>query len=177
RVECGDVVLGLASSGLHSNGFSLVRAIVKAAGLDLGRTYPDLEEDRTLGQVLLTPTRIYVRAVLGVLSHYRVKKVVGAMAHITGGGLAANLERVLPDDLDIRIKTAAWSPPPIFAFLQRHGNVDDAEMQRVFNLGVGFVLVVRPDFARSIVGQLEKTGETVHRLGTVVRGDGHVRLD
>jgi len=174
RVEVDDVVLGLASSGVHSNGYSLVRAIVREAKLDLHQTYDELETDRTLGQVLLEPTRIYVKPVLSVLNHYRVKRVVNGIAHITGGGLVGNIDRCLPDKLDARIDRNAWPVPPVFRFLQKHGHMDQAEVDRVFNQGIGYCLVVRPDFADSITRQLDQAGETVYRIGRIVKGNGKV---
>jgi len=180
RVEPGDVVLGLASAGVHSNGFSLVRKIVEHAKLDLGRVYPELAGDNgapeTLGEVLLTPTRIYAPSIVRVLRAYKVKKVVTGMAHITGGGLAANLERALPEHVDAVIRADAWEVPGVFPFLQRHGDVSDEEMARVFNMGVGYCLIVRPTFADSIAKRLEKQGERVYHLGKITKGKGRVRI-
>ncbi|MFI4897300.1 MAG: phosphoribosylformylglycinamidine cyclo-ligase [Phycisphaerales bacterium JB059] len=180
RVEPGDVVLGLASDGVHSNGFSLVRKIVEHANLDLGRVYPELAGDNgapeTLGEVLLTPTRIYARSIVRVLRAYKVKKVVTGMAHITGGGLASNLERALPEHVDAVVRADAWDVPPVFPFLQRHGDVSDEEMARVFNMGVGYCLIVRPTFADSIAKRLEKQGERVYHLGKITKGKGRVRI-
>jgi phosphoribosylformylglycinamidine cyclo-ligase len=194
RVEPGDVVLGLASDGIHSNGYSLVRKVVAEAGLDLGRVYEDLvgemvakprrgkaangkarrEPPRTLGQVLLTPTRIYVTPIMKLLKGYRVKKVIGGMAHITGSGLAGNLCRALHPGVDAVIDTSSWPVPPVFRFLQDRGGIADAEMRRVFNMGIGFCLIVRPAFADSVAGQLRRLGERVHRIGLVVKGRGEV---
>ncbi|MCB9844922.1 MAG: phosphoribosylformylglycinamidine cyclo-ligase [Phycisphaeraceae bacterium] len=176
RVSPGDVVLGLASSGVHSNGFSLVRRIVSHAKLDLGRVYADLDPSRTLGEVLLTPTRIYTRSVGRVLRTYRVKSVVTGMAHITGGGLAGNLARSIGPECDAVLRRSAWEAPPVFEFLRRHGRVDPEEMDRVFNMGVGYCLVVRPTFADAISRRLERAGERVFRLGRIARGKGRVRL-
>lgn len=176
----GDIVLGLASSGVHSNGFTLVRAILKDAGLDLARCYPDLAEpgkpERTLAEVLLTPTRIYAESIVRVQRAYRVKKVITAMAHVTGGGLTDNLERVLSPDVDALIDPGSWPAPPIFPFLQRHGRVDDAEMRRVFNMGVGYVVVVRPTFADAVAHRLGRAGEQVFRIGELRKGSGKVRV-
>ncbi|MDP7348990.1 MAG: AIR synthase-related protein, partial [Phycisphaeraceae bacterium] len=121
-------------------------------------------------------TRIYAKPIVQLLRRYRVKQVVSGMAHITGGGLGGNVNRALPDDVDVAINTRAWAVPPVFEFIKRQGNVDDDEMMRVFNMGIGFVLIVRPFFADSVQRQLEKSGETVHVLGKVVRGTGRVRL-
>ncbi len=176
RVEPGDVMIALASSGVHSNGFALVRAIVREAGLGLDQLYPELGE-QTLGAVLLTPTRIYARPILKLLRRYKVKRVVSAMAHNTGSGLPGNLVRFLPDNADAVVDRGSWSIPPIFEFLRRHGNVDRDEMLDVFNLGVGYVVVVRPNFAESAARQLAKLGETAWVLGEIVKGSGKVRFD
>jgi phosphoribosylformylglycinamidine cyclo-ligase len=174
RVEPGDLVLGLASSGIHSNGYSLVRRIVKHARLKLDKVYGELEDDRPLGEVLLTPTRIYARQIAKLLRAYRVKQVVSGMAHITGGGLAANLERSLNDKVDALLKPGSWDTPPVFDFLQAAGDVADDEMARVFNMGVGYCLIVRPTFADSIAAQLEKMGEQVWTIGRIKAGKGRV---
>lgn len=176
RVEKGDVVLGLASSGVHSNGYSLVRAIVKKARLKLDKVYPELDKNKTLGQVLLEPTRIYVKPVINVLHKYKVKKPVSGMAHITGGGLPGNLNRALPEDLDAKLSRKAWDVPPIFTFLQEKGGVAEAEMLKVFNMGVGYTLIVRPHFADAVEKQLKRDGEQVFRLGEIVKGSGRVRF-
>ncbi len=176
RSESGDVIVGLASSGVHSNGFSLVRATIKKAGLRLDKVYGELDETKTLGQVLLTPTRIYTKSVISVLRKYRVKRPISAMSHITGGGLGGNVMRTLSSELDARIDSKAWPRPGVFDFLQRQGGIDDDEMWRVFNMGIGFVLVVRPHFAEAVMRKLRRAGEQVYVLGKVVRGTGRVRL-
>jgi len=159
-VVAGDTVLGLASAGVHSNGYSLVRRIV--AGADLTAAFGD----RTLGQTLMAPTRIYVPAVLAL---HRAG-LLHAAAHITGGGLPGNLDRVLPEGLDAELDTAGWELPPVFGWLARTGNVAAEEMLRVFNCGIGMALVVGdPDRAASL---LEEAGETVFRIGRVVTGTG-----
>ncbi|MDX1681905.1 MAG: phosphoribosylformylglycinamidine cyclo-ligase [Phycisphaeraceae bacterium] len=174
RIEKGDIVLGLASSGIHSNGYSLVRRIVDEAGLDLDKPSEKLDDERTLGEVLLEPTRIYARAVVRVLRAYKVKQPVAGMAHITGGGLEGNLNRVLGDKLNARIDRDTIPTPPVFRLLQKAGGVEEAEMWRVFNMGVGYCLVVRPYFADAITARLEKAGETVLRMGEIVKGTGEV---
>ncbi len=174
RISPGDVVIGLASSGVHSNGYSLVRAIIRDRKLDLERPYGELETDRTLGEVLLEPTRIYVRPVLSLLNRYKVKQPVLGMAHITGGGLPGNVNRVLPSNVDARIERSAWPVPPVFGFLQAQGQVDEAEMLRVFNMGIGYVLIVRPHFADSMLEQLRRAGEQPRILGRTVAGTGKV---
>lgn len=176
RVEPGDVVLGLASSGVHSNGYSLVRTILSSARLKLDKTYREVDPDRSLGEVLLKPTRIYAEPIVKLLRSYRVKKVVSAMAHITGGGLAGNLARSLPDNCDAAIDRRTWPVPPVFEFLQRHGNVDPDEMDRVFNMGVGFVLIVRPTFAEGVAKKLTRAGERVHMIGRITKGKGRVKI-
>ena len=174
--EPGDVILGLGSSGIHSNGYSLVRAIVKEGGLKPNKIYPALDKDRSLGQVLLEPTRIYAKPVLSVLRKYRVKRVITAMSHITGGGLPGNVPRTLGSHLNARIRRRAWQVPPIFDFLQEYGEIDDAEMLKVFNMGVGYIIVVRPHFANAVAAQLNKLGEHVWQLGRVVSGTGRLVL-
>jgi phosphoribosylformylglycinamidine cyclo-ligase len=176
RIRPGDVVLGLASSGLHSNGYTLARKIVfEAAGLAVTDTIPDL--GRTVADALLEPTRLYVRPVLRVLRHYTVKHVVHGMAHVTGGGLAGNVARILPEGVEARLAKDAWPVPPIFTWLQQAGGVAEKEMRRVFNMGIGFVMVVSEYFADHIAAMLEKDGETVHRLGRIAAGKGGVVLE
>lgn len=178
RVQAGDVILGLASSGIHSNGYSLVRAIVKKARLSLTKVYDQVQDPkaRPLGQVLLTPTRIYVPSVLDVMRQYRVKQPISAMAHITGGGLPGNLPRSFPESLDAVIDTQSWQVPGLFRFLQQRADIDDAEMWRVFNMGVGYVMIVRPWFADSIVRKLKRAGEDAWVMGKMTSGSGQVRF-
>jgi len=174
KVEVGDCILGLASSGLHSNGFSLARHICfKKLGLKPDEKIAEFG-NKSIGEVLLTPTRIYVRSVVRILGHYKVKQIVHAMVHITGSGLVGNIPRVLPTDCDAVISRSAWQIPPIFDFLQKNGPVEQEEMFRVFNMGIGFILIISPDFADSIIRQLARTGETVYNLGTITRGSGKV---
>lgn len=187
-ISAGDVVLGVASSGLHSNGFSLVRKIVfDIAKLDVNDAMPPgfvgAVSDResasetpptTVGEVLLTPTTIYARAVRGVLAHYKVKTVVHGIAHITGGGIFENLDRILPPGVGVTIDRGSWPVPPVFAWLQKLGDVDDAEMYRVFNMGVGLALVVSPYYAESIQQQLAKSGLESWVIGRIVVGEQRV---
>lgn len=175
RVNVGDVVLGLASDGVHSNGYTLVRKVVESAKLDLGHVYPELDAKKTLGQVLLTPTRLYADPIVRLLRSYRVKQVVSGMAHITGSGLAGNLCRALPPTMDAKVRRNSWPVPPVFPFLQKHGNITDDEMARVFNRGVGYCVVVRPAFADAVAERLTKFGETVSVIGEIVKGSGIVR--
>ena len=164
-----DVVLGVASSGLHSNGYSLARKIAfEIAGQKVDSVIDEL--GGTLGDVLLAPTRIYVRPIRKVLSHYRIKNVVHGIAHITGGGLLENLERIMPPEAQAVIRRGSWPVPPIFTWLQRHGEVDQDEMERVFNMGIGLVLIVSGYYADSIRGQLSKCGLESWPIGSVQKG-------
>jgi phosphoribosylformylglycinamidine cyclo-ligase len=174
KIEEGDVVLGLASSGVHSNGYSLVRKIVETAGLKVGDEISDL--GCTVADALLTPTRLYSPPVLSVLRHYGTKKVVHAMAHITGGGLPGNVPRVIPKGFMAEIEKKSWPVPPIFKWLQKAGDVPPQEMWSVFNMGIGFVMIVSPYFAAHITEMLQRSGETVYTIGKIVRGDGEVVL-
>ena len=175
-VTPGDVILGLASSGFHSNGYSLVRAIVKEAELKLDRIYPELDPNQTLGRVLLAPTRIYARPIVATLRNYKVKQVITAMANITGSGIPGNMPRTLNPRVNARIDTKSWAVPPVFRFLQKHGSVEEREMWNVFNMGIGYTVSVRPAFADSIGSQLERHGEQVSVIGKIVRGTGQVVL-
>jgi len=176
NIRKGDFILGLASSGLHSNGYSLVRHICfKQLGLKVTDRVDEFDGS-ALGDVLLEPTRIYVRPVIKLLSQYKVKKVVHGMAHITGGGLVGNIPRVLPKDCDAVIKTSSWPKHKIFTFLQTKGPVEEAEMFRVFNMGIGFVLIVAEDFADSITKKLTRFGEQVYKIGRITSGTGKVVL-
>ena len=175
-IRKGDVILGLASNGLHSNGFTLVRNICfKRARLKMTDA-PDELGGAMLGDVLLEPTRIYVRPLIRLLSKYKVKRVVHGMAHITGGGLVGNIPRVLPKDCNAVIKKTSWPRHNIFTFLQNAGPVEEEEMFRVFNMGIGFVLIVAEDFANSIAKKLTKFGEKVYRIGRITTGAGKVVL-
>ena len=175
-VRPGDVVLGLASSGLHSNGYTLVRHICfKQEKLDIHANFKEFN-GATLGEVLLEPTRIYVRSIVSLLNGYKRKKVVHGMAHITGGGLVGNIPRVLPSDCDAVLKTSTWQSPPIFDFLRRRGPVRRAEMYRVFNMGIGFVLIAAKDFADAIEDKLARSDQTVYRIGHIAAGTGKVIL-
>jgi phosphoribosylformylglycinamidine cyclo-ligase len=189
RVRPGDVVLGLASDGIHSNGYSLVRKVVAEAGLDLGKVYPELNlapskkprkktgnGGKTLGQVLLTPTRLYADPIVKLQRQYRVKNVISGMAHITGSGIGGNLCRALPADLDAVVDLKSWERPAVFRFLQEQGGISEDEMYRVFNLGIGYCVIVRPKFAESMAERLTKLGERVFRIGEIAKGKGEVRI-
>ncbi|HEU5393820.1 MAG TPA: phosphoribosylformylglycinamidine cyclo-ligase, partial [Candidatus Methylomirabilis sp.] len=170
-VAPGDAVLGLRSTGLHSNGFSLARrALLERAGYALDAVLPPLA--RPLGEELLTPTRIYVRAVRHLLEGVPVK----AMAHITGGGLVGNLPRVLPAGCRAILDASAWPRPPIFGLIGRAGGVPEEEMLRVFNLGLGFVLVVAEADAERAIRSLTEAGDPPLRIGRVVAGEHGVEV-
>lgn len=172
KVAAGDTVLGLVSSGIHSNGYSLVRKILEAGGPDVDEVPPLFEE--TLGELLLRPTRIYVKSVLRLLEH---EVPIHGMAHITGGGLAGNLARVIPDGLSARLHLTSWQVPRLFRLLQDVGRVEETEMFRTFNMGVGFVVVVPHASAPHATALLERAGEQVLMLGRVVKGGSGVSLE
>ena len=161
-VKAGDVVLGLGSSGVHSNGYSLVRKVVSVAGLEYSAKAP-FDPSKTLGEALLAPTRIYVKSCLAAIRAGGVK----ALAHITGGGLLENIPRVLPKDLACEIDAASWQQPPVFGWLRKTAGIDAQEMARTFNCGIGMVLVVAPDRADAVRGILANAGETVATIGTI----------
>lgn len=192
RVKAGDVILGLSSDGIHSNGYTLVRKVVEAAGLDLGRGYPELNEPevpakgrrakakkpaepRTLGEVLLTPTRLYADPIVRLMRSYSVKNVITGMAHITGSGIEGNLCRALPTTLDAVVQRGSWPVLPVFTFLQKQGGISDEEMYRVFNMGLGFCVIVKKAFAEAVAEKLTKLGERVSVVGKVAKGTGKVR--
>ncbi|HBF51338.1 phosphoribosylformylglycinamidine cyclo-ligase [Massilia sp. IC2-278] len=159
KIVPGDVVLGLASSGIHSNGYSLVRKIIQVAK-------PDLEADfhgRKLADVLMAPTRLYVKPLLALMAAMEVKGLV----HITGGGLVENIPRVLADNLTAVLDAKSWTMPPLFQWLQQHGGVADAEMHRVFNCGIGMTVIVAKENADAAMAQLQAAGETVYRIGEI----------
>jgi len=181
-VREGDIILGMASSGLHSNGFSLVRKVIA----DLGLNYHDpapfggvddtrCSQTTSLGQALLTPTRIYVKSSLAALRQYANRAPhesgVHALAHITGGGLTENLPRVLPAALSAQIDAEKWSQPSIFPWLAESGNIAAEEMFRTFNCGLGMVIIVAPDEAGNIKSILEENGETIYNIGEITNLD------
>ncbi|MFC4536261.1 phosphoribosylformylglycinamidine cyclo-ligase [Sphaerisporangium dianthi] len=170
RVRPGDVVLGLSSSGVHSNGYSLVRHVVRTAGLALESPLPEL--DRTLGEELLEPTRIYS---LNCLALTRAVEV-HAFAHITGGGLAANLARSLPAGVDALLDRSSWTPQPIFEVIAGYGEVPQEEMDRTFNLGVGMCAIVPADAVGTALSTLSDGGQHAWVLGEIVEGAGEARF-
>jgi phosphoribosylformylglycinamidine cyclo-ligase len=167
----GDVVLGLASSGFHSNGYSLVRKVLEVNDLDLGDRFAHMSE--TIADTLLRPTRIYVKSVLRLLDE---SVPIKAMAHITGGGMIGNLSRVIPDGLSARLHFSQWTIPPMFRAIQHLGDVADEEMFATFNMGVGYVIVIPGDDAAQARSLLADTGEEVIELGEIVPGSAKVTL-
>ncbi len=165
-VVAGDVLLGLASSGVHSNGYSLVRKVVEKAGLAWGDPCPFAVG--TVGEVLLAPTRLYVKQALAAVRAGGVH----ALAHITGGGLTENLPRVLPEGLGATIDLTSWPLPPVFGWLAQVADLSEPELLKTFNSGIGMIAVVAADRADALTALLQAKGETVHRLGTVVPGEG-----
>jgi phosphoribosylformylglycinamidine cyclo-ligase len=171
-IRAGDVVLGLASSGPHSNGYSLIRKIVELTQADLAAPF----HGRSLGETLLAPTRIYVRPLLALMQALPVK----GLAHITGGGLTGNIPRILPEGLTAHLDAQAWTWPPVFQWLQQAGGVATDEMYRTFNCGIGMVVVVDARDAESAIRFLAERGEIVYRLGRIepaAEGQARVRID
>ncbi len=173
-IQAGDVILGLASTGLHSNGYSLARKIVfEHAGFSAADHVPEL--GKTVGEEFLTPTRIYARAVHAVLKHYPIKRhVVRGLANITGEGLPGNVPRVLPPGRRAFIKRGSWPMPAVFPWMQKLGNIEQAEMDRVFNNGIGFVMIVSRFYAESIQRQLADQGAPAHVIGDIRDGEPEV---
>jgi phosphoribosylformylglycinamidine cyclo-ligase len=175
-IRPGDVVLGLASTGIHSNGYSLVRKVVfDHAKLKVTDFVQEL--CRTVGEELLEPTRIYVRPIKRILHHYPVKRrVVRGLAHITGGGLVDNIPRILPPDCRVFLKRGSWPVPPVFGWLQRLGNIAQDEMDRVFNGGIGFVVIVSSYYAESVQRQLCEDRVPTFVIGEVREGEPGVKI-
>ena len=165
KVKAGDAMIAIASSGPHSNGYSLVRKIIEVSNVDI--TQPFASQDRTLGDALLAPTKIYVKAIHDLLPKFDIH----AMAHITGGGLLENIPRVLPENTQAIVDTDSWQLPPVFQWLQDNGNVEIKEMYRTFNCGVGMVLIVAAEDADNITERLNKNGDLAWQLGTIDEGD------
>lgn len=163
-IRKGDILLGLQASGLHSNGFSLVRKVF--AEVPLSQVFPEL--GIPLGDALITPTRIYCRSILQVLS----KISVPGMVHVTGGGLTENIPRVLPAGLGVEITRSSWEVPPVFKLLQKIGEVEEGEMLRTFNMGIGFILIIHPENEAETVEILTANGEFPIRIGRVIEGQG-----
>ena len=165
KIVPGDVVLGLASSGIHSNGYSLVRRIIEMVKPDLNADF----DGRTLADALMAPTRIYVKPLLSLMASVEVK----GMAHITGGGLVENIPRILQEHLTAVLKKDAWTMPPLFGWLQKHGNVASEEMHRVFNCGIGMAVIVSREQAEQAMAHLKAAGETVYRIGEIRQRTGN----
>ena len=163
RVSKGDVILGLGSSGPHSNGYSLIRKIIEVNESDLNQNFGGV----SLGETLITPTRIYVKSILKLLKSHNVT----AISHITGGGFTENLPRVLPESMSASISRSAWELPAVFRWLQDNGNIEDAEMLRTFNCGIGMVICVNAKDAESAINCLNQSGEDVFVLGEVIERD------
>ena len=165
NVQAGDVVLGLLSSGVHSNGFSLVRKVIERAGANTPATL----DGQPFKQAIMAPTRLYVKSVLAALAQHPIK----ALAHITGGGLLENIPRVLPDGLAARLQNGSWPRSELFAWLQTTAGIDDIEMNRTFNNGIGMVVVIDAAQAKACAQTLQDLGESVHTIGVIApKGDG-----
>jgi phosphoribosylformylglycinamidine cyclo-ligase len=165
NVQAGDVVLGLSSSGVHSNGFSLVRKVIERAGANTPATL----DGQPFKQAIMAPTRLYVKSVLAALAQHPIK----ALAHITGGGLLENIPRVLPDGLAARLQNGSWPRSELFAWLQTTAGIDDIEMNRTFNNGIGMVVVIDAAQAKACAQTLQDLGESVHTIGVIApKGDG-----
>ena len=159
KVQEGDILLGLASSGPHSNGYSLIRKVIEVSGADLNSDF----DGSTLGQRLLEPTRIYVKSLLALSKEVDIH----SLSHITGGGLLENLPRVMPANTTAKIDGSSWDRPKVFDWLQEQGNIEATEMYRTFNCGVGMVVVVSPNEEQKAIDILQQQGETVFKLGTI----------
>lgn len=166
KVSVGDILVGISSSGVHSNGFSLVRKVVADAGLDLNTIYPELSADKTLGEVLLTPTRIYVKQVLDVIRQCDVHGV----AHITGGGFDENIPRIFKPGQGFEIKEGTWQILPVFQCLEKWGNIPHREMFNIFNMGIGMVLALPEADVEKALAILRSHGETAQVIGRVIEG-------
>lgn len=169
-IRPGDMLIGVASSGFHSNGYSLIRRIIFGiAGLTIDQTVPEL--NRTVADVLMEPTRIYAPLTAELLPKFPARKAISGLAHITGGGLKDNIERLLPDGCRIQIDRRSWTIPAEFTWLQKLGDVDREEMFRVFNMGIGFVVIVRAQFADAIRRLLHESGTNAWLIGEVRAGE------
>jgi phosphoribosylformylglycinamidine cyclo-ligase len=168
-IQPGDVVIGIPSSGFHSNGYSLIRRVVfEMAGLTVDRQVPEL--GRTVGEVLLQPTRLYPKLVLSVLKSHPANACVSGLAHITGGGLKDNIERLLPENCRLHIDRSTWQVPKEFSWLQNLGGIEREEMYHVFNMGIGFTLIVRPQFVSAIQSELTRCGSPNWVIGEMKPG-------
>ena len=168
KVKVGDVLVGVASSGVHSNGFSLVRKVVSDNELDLKKVYPELHAEKMLGEVLLTPTQIYVKQVLDVVRNCDVHGI----SHITGGGFDENIPRILREGQGVEVKEGSWEILPVFAFLEKYGKIAHREMFNIFNMGVGMVIALDESEAEKALEILAKNGLKASVIGRVVEGEG-----
>lgn len=168
HIQDGDIVLGMASSGIHSNGYSLVRHIIDQSGLRYDAPAP-FDARQNLSDILLTPTRIYIQSLLPLI---KGQSIIKGLAHITGGGLLENIPRVLPDGLGVTLHAGTWSIPPIFHWLQKTGSVSATDMALTFNCGIGMVLIVSPENAEPVLTQLNAAGEDVRVIGAVNKATG-----
>ena len=169
KIKKGDSVIGIASNGLHSNGFSLARKVLlEEKRYDLEKTVPSLK--KTLGEELLAPTRIYVQPILCLLEKY---KILG-IAHITGGGIVENIPRILPEEVSVKIDRESCPTPSIFSFIQKEGKISNEEMYRTFNMGIGMVLIVRPDKAEQIINELKIIKYDSYIVGKVIKGNKQI---
>lgn len=174
RISAGDVVLGIASNGFHSNGYSLIRkAVFEHAGLEIDQTIPELNQ--TVAEALLKPTQIYAQPVVAILNQIEWEQITG-LAHITGGGLAENITRILPEGVSIQIDQQSWPKPMLFNWLQQLGQIESEEMYRVFNMGIGFVMLIKPGVFTSIQQLLSESQLECWEIGRVEQGDGTVRI-
>jgi phosphoribosylformylglycinamidine cyclo-ligase len=167
----GDVLIGVASSGVHSNGYSLVRKVVEVAGLSWDAPAP-FDASKTLGEALLAPTRLYIKSGLEAIRAGGVK----GFAHITGGGITENLPRALPDGLDAEIELASWPPLPVFGWLAKTAGIEEREMLRTFNCGLGMIAVVSEKCAGRVIDAFQESGERATRIGHLVKGDSEAKI-
>ncbi|HJU03962.1 MAG TPA: phosphoribosylformylglycinamidine cyclo-ligase [Nitrospiraceae bacterium] len=171
-IQPGDAVIGLASTGLHSNGYALARRVLlEDAGLAIDSRLSGL--DGSLGETLLAPTRIYAKQILALAADVHIKGI----AHITGGGLTENLPRVLPKDCSARLRRGSWPVPQIFTMLKQRGGIQDDEMHRVFNMGIGLVLIASPDHATALIAHAAELGDQAHRIGEIIHATGEPRVE
>jgi phosphoribosylformylglycinamidine cyclo-ligase len=171
RMRAGDVVIGIASSGVHSNGYSLVRRVVADSGLSYDAPAP-FAKDKSLGEALLTPTELYVKSALPAISAGGVH----GLAHITGGGITDNLPRALPEGMDAEIDLTTWSPNPVFGWLAKSAGIEEREMLRTFNCGLGLIAIVSPDKANEAIAAFQRHDQDAAVIGTLIKGDGEPKV-
>jgi phosphoribosylformylglycinamidine cyclo-ligase len=171
RMRAGDVVIGIASSGVHSNGYSLVRRVVADSGLSYDAPAP-FAKDKSLGEALLTPTELYVKSALAAISAGGVH----GLAHITGGGITDNLPRALPEGMDAEIDLTTWSPNPVFGWLAKSAGIEEREMLRTFNCGLGLIAIVSPDKANEAIAAFQRHDQDAAVIGTLIKGDGEPKV-